>query len=63
MHVKWAKPGVIDEFVTEYAIDYNKHKIKFSEWVKKKYDPKKLENGFRSVWWVNRLLDDILRRE
>ena len=30
LHVKWAKPGVLDEFVTEYAIDYNKHKIKFS---------------------------------
>jgi len=63
LHVKWAKPGVLDAFLTEYAIDYNKNKIKFSEWVKKKYVPQKLENSFRSVWWVNRLLDDILRRE
>ena len=23
----------------------------------------KLESGFRSVWWLNRFLDDILRRE
>ena len=63
LHVKWAKSGVLDAFVTEYAIDYNKNKIKFSEWVKEKYNPKKLENSFRSVWWVNRLLDDILKRE
>ena len=63
LHVKWAKSGVLDAFVTEYAIDYNKNKIKFSEWVKEKYNPEKLENSFRSVWWVNRLLDDILKRE
>ncbi len=63
LHVKWAKPGVLDAFVSEYAIDYNKNKIKFLGWVKKKYDPKKLENSFRSVWWANRFLDDIFKRE
>ena len=33
------------------------------DWVKNKYNPEKLENSFRSVWWLNRFLDDILRRE
>ena len=63
LHVKWAKPGVLDSFVENYSIDYKKNKIKFMDWAKNKYNPKKLEDSFRSVWWVNRFLDDILRRE
>ena len=63
LHVKWAKPGVLDAFVDEYGKEYKKNKIKFMEWVKKQYDPNKLETNFRSVWWANRLLDDVLKRE
>ena len=37
--------------------------MKFIDWVKEKYDPEKLERNFRSVSWVNRLLDDFLKRE
>ena len=44
-------------------MDLKKNKIKFMEWVKKQYDPNKLETNFRSVWWANRLLDDVLKRE
>ena len=40
-----------------------KNNIKFIDWVKENYDPIKLENNFRSIWWVNRFLDDILKRE
>ena len=63
LHVKWAKPGVLDSFVENYSIDHKKSKIKFMDWVKNTYNPKKLESSFRSVWWVNRFLDDVLRRE
>ena len=63
LHVKWAKPGVLDSFVEEYLKQYIKNKIKFIDWVKKSYNPEKLESNFRSVWWVNRLLDDFLKRE
>ena len=63
LHVKWAKPGVLDAFVESYSIEYKKNKFKFMDWVKNKYNPEKLESSFRSVWWLNRLLDDILRRE
>ena len=63
LHIKWAKPGVLDSFVENYSIDQKKNKIKFMDWVKNKYNPEKLESSFRSVWWVNRLLDDILKRE
>ncbi|MDC1209560.1 tyrosine-protein phosphatase [Pseudomonadota bacterium] len=63
LHVKWAKPGVLDAFVEEYGKEYKKNKIKFMEWIKKQYDPYKLETNFRSVWWANRLLDDVLKRE
>ena len=63
LHIKWAKPGVLDSFVHEYSTQYKIDKIKFLDWVKKKYDPIKLEKNFRSIWWVNRLLDDVLKRE
>ena len=63
LHVKWAKPGVLDSFVKEYGVEYKKSKQKFMDWVKKKYDPIMLEKNFRSIWWVNRLVDDILKRE
>ena len=63
LHVKWAKPGVLDSFVYEYTNEYKKNEISFLDWVKKKYDPIKLEKNFRSIWWVNRLLDDVLKRE
>ena len=33
------------------------------DWVEKKYDPIQLKNNFRSIWWINRLVDDILKRE
>ena len=63
LHVKWAKPGVLDSFVKEYGVEYKKSKQKFMDWVKKKYDPIMLEKNFRSIWWVNRLVDDIFKRE
>jgi len=37
--------------------------MNFIDWVKEVYNPKNLEKNFRSVWWVNRLLDDFLKRE
>ena len=63
LHVKWAKPGVLDSFVEEYSKQYKQNKMTFLDWVKERYDPEKLESNFRSVWWVNRLLDDFLKRE
>ncbi len=63
LHVKWAKPGVLDSFVEEYSKQYKQNEMKFIDWVKEKYDPEKLESNFRSIWWVNRLLDDFLKRE
>ena len=63
LHVKWAKPGVLDSFVEEYSKQYKQNKMKFIDWVKEKYNSEKLESNFRSVWWINRLLDDFLKRE
>ena len=57
------KPGVLDAFVHEYINEYKKNKIKLLDWVSKKYEPIQLEKNFRSIWWVNRLVDDILKRE
>jgi hypothetical protein len=63
LHVKWAKTGVLDAFVEDYGKEYKKNKTKFIDWVEKKYDPIQLKNNFRSIWWINRLVDDILKRE
>ena len=63
LHIKWAKPGVLDAFVHEYINEYKKNRIKLLDWVSKKYEPIQLEKNFRSIWWVNRLVDDILKRE
>ena len=63
LHIKWAKTGVLGSFIEEFEKEHKKNNIKFIDWVKKKYDPIKLENNFRSIWWVNRFLDDILKRE
>ena len=63
LHIKWAKTGVLGSFVEGFETEYKKNNIKFIEWVKKNYDPIKLENNFRSIWWVNRFIDDILKRE
>ena len=63
LHIKWAKTGVLGSFVEEFQTEYEKDNIKFIDWVKENYDPIKLENNFRSIWWVNRFLDDILKRE
>ena len=57
------KKEYLDSFVEEYSKQYKQNKIKFLDWVKDKYNPEKLESSFRSVWWVNRLLDDFLKRE
>ena len=63
LHVKWAKPGILDFFIENYGKQYNKKKIEFLAWVKNQYIPEKLENDFKSVWWINRILDDFLKRE
>tara|TARA_A100001011_G_C14117575_1_gene759765 strand:- start:91 stop:753 length:663 start_codon:yes stop_codon:yes gene_type:complete len=63
LHVKWAKPGILDFFIENYGKQYNQKKIEFLEWVKNQYIPEKLENDFKSVWWINRILDDFLKRE
>ena len=49
LHVKWAKPGILDSFVEEYSKQYKKNKMQFLNWVKKRYSPEKLENNFQSV--------------
>ena len=62
LHVKWAKPGVLDAFVESYSIEYKKNKFKFMDWVKNKYNPEKLENSFDKkynkffniAWWRRR---------
>ena len=63
LHLKWAKPGILDYFIKEYSLEYKRTKIYFLDWVKNIYDPSNLEKKFKSIWWVNKLIDDVLNRE
>jgi len=62
LHVKQAKTGLLDAFLTAYA-PYEAEKITFFDWVKDIYDPEKLQAEFLSSFWADRLVDKLLKRE
>ena len=62
LHVKQAKTGLLDAFLTAYA-PYEAEKIAFFDWVKDIYDPEKLQAEFLSSFWADKLVDKLLRRE
>ena len=62
LHVKQAKTGLLDAFLTAYA-PYEAEKIAFFDWVKDIYDPEKLQAEFLSSFWADRLVDKLLKRE
>ena len=62
LHVKQAKTGLLDAFLTAYA-PYEAKKIAFFDWVKDIYDPEELQAEFLSSFWADRLVDKLLKRE
>ncbi len=63
LHLKWAKTGILGSFVEEYRSENEKTNVKFMDWVRKNYDPLILEQKYKSNWWVNKLVNNILKRE
>ena len=62
LHVKQAKTGLLDAFLTAYA-PYEAENIAFFDWVKDIYNPEKLQAEFLSSFWADRLVDKLLQRE
>ena len=64
LHVKWAKTGVLDSFISEYEQYYLENKnAKFLNWVDKFYNPKELEKNFRENKFIDKLLFKLMKRE
>ncbi len=63
LHIKYAKTGILDEFFEKYLKDNKKNKIKFLDWVKKKYDPDKLKSSFKAKKLFDILITVFLKRE
>ena len=63
LHIKYAKTGILDEFFEKYLKDNKKNKIKFLDWVKKKYDADKLKSSFKPKKLFDILITVFLKRE
>ena len=64
LHVKWAKTGILDKFVSEYERYFVKDKNpNFLKWVKSHYDPYKLEKSFKENKLIDKIIFKIFRRE
>ncbi len=62
LHVKQAKTGLLDAFLSAYA-PHEAEGMMFFDWVKDIYDPDKLQAEFLSSFWADRLVDQLLKRE
>ena len=64
LHIKWAKTGILDKFISEYEKHYKKYKgSNFIDWVNNNYDPKKLEKEFKENKLIDKFLFRVLGRE
>lgn len=62
-HVRQAKTGMLDYFLTAYRDHNAKTPTPLLEWVAATYDRDALMKAFQAQWWASILTDKILRRE
>ncbi len=62
-HFRFAKTGILDAFIEEYARNGEAKGIHFMDWVKNYYDPAALEANFKSGFFSRLLVDRVLKRE
>ena len=62
-HVRQAKTGILDFFLSSYAAQVAAAPMPFLEWVDTVYDPDAMRAEFRSGRWASILVDRVLRRE
>ncbi len=61
-HIKYAKTGLLDRFFYEY-LPFQKKGVPFFDWVEKDYNPKKIENDFKTSKLADIIINDIFKRE
>ncbi len=62
-HFRFAKTGILDAFIEDYAKNGEAKGIHFMDWVKNYYDPKALETSFKPGFFSRVLVDNVLKRE
>ena len=62
-HFRFAKTGILDAFVEDYAKNGEAKGIHFMDWVKNYYDPAALEASFKPSFFSRIFVDKILKRE
>lgn len=62
-HYRYARTGLLDFFLERYLHDSAIRPMGLLEWADTVYDPEALKAEFRSVPWVDALVDRVLRRE
>ncbi len=62
-HFRFAKTGVLDAFLDQYAKDGEAKGIEFLDWVENHYDPAALEAGFKTHFLSVLIADRLFRRE
>jgi protein tyrosine/serine phosphatase len=62
-HFRYAKTGILDAFLEDYAENGEKKGKAFMDWVAEDYDPARLQNDFRPKPLHSFVADAILRRE
>jgi len=63
LHIKYSKTGILDFFFNEVSKNNITNKIQFLDWIKNKYDKKKLKKKFKANSLANLIVDKILKRE
>ncbi|MCZ8184146.1 MAG: sulfur transferase domain-containing protein [Beijerinckiaceae bacterium] len=62
-HFRYAKTGILDAFLEDYAENGEKHGKAFMDWVRDDYDPEQLQKSFRPKRLHSLVADTLLRRE
>ena len=62
-HFRFAKTGILDAFIEDYAKNGEAKGIHFMDWVKNYYDPAALEASFKPSFFSRIFVDKILKRE
>lgn len=62
-HYRYARTGVLDYFFDSYLSAKRKSGISLDDWIREEYDHKAMRTHFRSIPWINLLVDNVLHRE
>lgn len=62
-HFRYAKTGILDEFLDDFAENGERKGKSFMAWVQEDYDPARLQAGFKPKRLQSLIVDKLLNRE